>query len=193
MDQRIRRCTLCRLHQSRKKAVPGSGKIDNPDLMLVGEGPGRKEDELGIPFVGAAGRVLDSMLREAGIEKSQYYITNIVKCRPPENRKPFDDEVEICTSNYLEKQVELLNPKLICTLGVTALKYFTNKTSVGKNHGKLLRSKNSFPIFCTYHPAAIFRRSSLREKLRDDIRKIPSILKGLRCKRSYSNKISVLN
>jgi uracil-DNA glycosylase len=160
--------------------VPGSGKIQNLDLMIVGEGPGRKEDEAGKPFVGAGGKVLDSMLKEAGLERSELYITNIIKCRPPENRKPFDDEVEICTSNYLEKQLDLLKPKLICTLGATALKYFTNETSMAKNHGKLLRSKKGFPVFSTYHPAAVFRSNSLRQILKEDIKKIPFILEELK-------------
>jgi uracil-DNA glycosylase family 4 len=161
--------------------VPGAGKIEHLDLMIVGEGPGRSEDEAGKPFVGAGGRVLDSMLREAGLDRSGVYITNIVKCRPPENRKPLDDEVEICTSNYLEKQVSLLKPKLICTLGATALEYFTNETNMAKNHGKLLRSKRGgLPVFCTYHPAAVFRSNPLREILKEDIKKIPSILKTLK-------------
>jgi uracil-DNA glycosylase family 4 len=177
IDGKIRRCTLCRLHEGRTNAVPGSGKINGLKLMIVGEGPGRNEDKAGEPFVGAGGKVLDSMLKKAGLKRSEVYITNIVKCRPPENRKPFDDEVETCTRHYLEKQIDLLGPKLICTLGATALEYFTDETNMAKNHGKLLNSKGGLAIFATYHPAAVFRSSSLRKVLEDDIKKIPSILK----------------
>ena len=179
IDAKIRTCTLCRLHENRTNAVPGTGKTIDLDLMIVGEGPGRNEDAAGKPFVGPGGRVLDSMLREAGLERPEVYITNIVKCRPPENRKPLDDEIETCASHYLENQIELLKPKLICTLGATSLEYFTDETNMAKNHGRLLRSKKGLAIFSTYHPAAVFRNNSLRQVLREDIKKIPSVLKEL--------------
>ncbi len=180
IDEKIRKCTLCRLCETRKNAVPGTGKVKKLELMLVGEAPGRNEDKEGKPFVGAGGRVLDSMLKEAGLKRSDVYITNIVKCRPPENRKPFDDEVETCTSHYLENQIELLKPKLICALGATALEYFTNQTNMGENHGKLLSSFSGLAIFSTYHPAAVLRNNSLRQVLQEDIKKIPPILKQLK-------------
>jgi uracil-DNA glycosylase len=180
IDAKIKKCTLCRLHESRTNAVPGTGRIEDLQLMLVGEGPGRSEDQAGKPFVGAAGRVLDSMLKEAGLERNEIYITNIVKCRPPENRKPLDDEVETCTSHYLENQIELLHPSLICTLGATALEYFTGETNMAKNHGKLLRSKKGLAIFSTYHPAAVFRSRSLKELLQADIKMLPSILEQVK-------------
>ncbi len=180
LDSKIKKCTLCRLSQSRTHAVPGSGKVENLELMFVGEGPGRNEDLAGEPFVGAAGKVLDSMLKSAGLDRKEIYITNIVKCRPPENRKPLDDEVEVCTSHYLEEQIELLKPKLICTLGATALEYFSGETNMGKNHGKLLRSKKGdLRIFATYHPAAVFRSTSLKEILRKDIEKLPRLLENV--------------
>ena len=180
MDAKIRICTFCRLHESRTNAVPGTGKIQSLEIMFVGEGPGRNEDLVGKPFVGSGGKVLDSMLKEAHLDRSDVYITNIVKCRPPENRKPKDDEVETCTSNYLDTQIEILKPKLICTLGATALEYFTGEIDMGKNHGKIVRSKrNCIPIFPTYHPAAVFRNGSLRAILREDIKKIPVVLKEI--------------
>lgn len=180
MDSKIKQCVLCRLHESRTVAVPGDGRINNLDLMIVGEAPGRNEDLAGKPFVGSGGKLLDSILKEASLNRSEVYITNIVKCRPPENRKPKSDEVEICTSNYLEKQIELLKPKLICTLGATALEYFTGETNMAQNHGKLFRSKNGLAIFPTYHPAAIFRSRALRDVLQNDIMKIPSTLKKVK-------------
>ncbi len=176
LDSRIRVCTLCRLSQSRTNAVPGDGRTDSPQLMLVGEAPGRNEDLAGKPFVGAGGKLLDSILKEAGIERSDVYITNIVKCRPPDNRKPLGDEVETCTENYLEKQIELLKPKLICTLGATALEYFTGSKVMGESRGKLIKTNSGRLVFPTYHPAAVFRNRSFRALLQQDMKKVKSII-----------------
>ncbi len=182
IDRKIKKCTLCPLHKGRTNAVPGDGPIHDLNIMIVGEAPGRNEDLAGKPFVGSGGKLLDSILKEAGLNRSEVYITNIVKCRPPKNRKPKTHEVETCTSNYLERQIELLKPKLICTLGATALKYFTGETNMGENHGKLVRSKKNdgLSFFPTYHPAAIFRNRSLKEVLQEDIRKIPFVLKKVK-------------
>src|SRR5579864_7269178 len=127
LDGQIRKCKLCRLWESRTHAVPGEGNIKDPEVVFVGEGPGRNEDLQGKPFVGSGGKLLDQLLNNASLERSQVYITNIVKCRPPKNRKPKPDEVETCTSNYLENQIEILQPRLICTLGAIALEYFTGE------------------------------------------------------------------
>src|SRR5690349_21676297 len=99
LDSQIRGCQLCRLSKTRTNAVPGEGNIRNPEVVFVGEGPGKKEDLQGKPFVGAGGRLLDELLKNAKLDREQVYITNIVKCRPPGNRKPEKDEVETCTSN----------------------------------------------------------------------------------------------
>ncbi len=179
MDVKIRRCTLCKLSESRKNAVPGDGKIDRPQLMIVGEAPGRNEDIQGKPFVGAGGKLLGTILELSGLERSQVYITNIVKCRPPNNRRPEGDEVETCTSNYLEKQIELINPKLICALGATAMEYFTGEKVMGEFHGKLMTAKNGRRVFPTYHPASIFRNRSIRALLESDLKRIPKILKEM--------------
>ena len=179
LNKKIAVCKLCRLCEGRTKAVPGSGPIHNLDLMLVGEGPGRNEDIQGEPFVGAGGKLLDSILSLTGLSRSQVFITNVVKCRPPENRKPFDEEIETCTSNYLEQQIELLKPKLICTLGATALEYFTGEKSMGLARGSLTKTKKGVPLLSTYHPAAIFRNQSLKPLLEEDVRKIPSLLKHI--------------
>lgn len=160
--------------------MPGSGKIENVELMFVGEAPGRNEDLDGKPFVGAGGKMLDKLLESAGLNKNEVYITNIVKCRPPNNRKPEKDEVNTCTTNYLENQIRLLKPRLICTLGATALEYFTGQKRMGDTHGKLTHAKNGTPLYPTYHPASVFRNQLIREFLRQDLEKIPKLLHMLR-------------
>lgn len=176
MDEKIGSCMLCRLCETRTKAVPGSGNIENPSVVFIGEGPGKNEDLQGKPFVGRGGKLLDELLQVAGLERNQVYITNIVKCRPPKNRKPKPDEIVICTSNYLEKQLDILKPKIICTLGATALEDFTGEKKMGPNHGRLAHSRKSeIPVFPTYHPASVFRNRSLRTLLEDDLKKVSKI------------------
>jgi uracil-DNA glycosylase len=180
INQKILTCKLCRLSEERTNAVPGVGKILGLEVMFVGEGPGRYEDLEGLPFVGAGGKLLDTILKQVNLDRSRVYITNIVKCRPPNNRKPLDDEIEICTSNYLEKQIELLKPKLVCTLGATALQYFTGESTMGALHGKLIRSRKGLNILPIHHPAAVFRNRSLQELIEQDVKKIPKILEKIK-------------
>ena len=180
LDEAIRGCHLCKLAKGRTKAVPGSGPVENAEVIFVGEGPGKNEDEEGLPFVGAGGKLLDELLRNAGLDRNQVYVTNIVKCRPPNNRKPEDDEVQICTTTYLEKQIALLRPLLVCTLGATALEYFTGRSKMGEFRGKLTKTRSGIPLFPTYHPAAIFRNQSYRELLQADLSRIPAVLATLR-------------
>jgi len=177
LDTLIRGCTLCELFRSRTKAVPGEGKTRSPELMIVGEAPGRNEDLKGRPFVGAGGKLLDSLLEKAGLRREDVFITNVVKCRPPKNRKPKPEEIEICAKHYLENQIKLVSPKLVCTLGATALQYFTGEKTMGSNHGKLLESKSGYKVYPNYHPAAIFRNRPLKQVLDEDLTRIPSILK----------------
>jgi uracil-DNA glycosylase family 4 len=180
LDALIKKCTLCRLSESRTNAVPGSGNVKDPEVVFVGEGPGRNEDLQGKPFVGAGGKLLNELLSNAGLVREKVYITNIVKCRPPKNRKPKPDEVETCTSHYLLLQLELLKPKLICTLGATAMEYFTGETKMNDNHGGVFSSeKTEVPVLPTYHPASIFHNRSLKEVLHSDLKKIPDLLKSL--------------
>jgi uracil-DNA glycosylase len=176
IDDQIINCTLCRLAKGRTRAVPGTGPKENVQVVLVGEAPGRNEDLEGKPFVGAGGKLLDSLLTNAGLRREDVYITNIVKCRPPENRKPLEDEVKICTSNYLDEQLALLKPKLVCTLGATALEYFTGKKRMGEARGMITKAKGGFALLPTYHPAAVFRNPSYRELLQEDLKKIPRFL-----------------
>jgi len=177
LDEKIRSCALCRLCEGRTNAVPGSGKTDNPKIVFIGEGPGRNEDLQGKPFVGRGGKLLDELLQSADMQREQVYITNIVKCRPPKNRKPKPDETKICASNYLETQLELLKPKLICTLGATALEYFTGEKKMETNHGKIFQAgKSGIPLLATYHPASVFRNPKLKKLLEDDLKRIPSLI-----------------
>jgi uracil-DNA glycosylase family 4 len=172
---------LCKLCESRTKAVPGDGRTIGARLMIVGEAPGRSEDQVGRPFGGAAGKLLDSLLRNAGLRRENIYITNIVKCRPPGNRKPEKDEIETCTSNYLKRQIDLVKPRLVCTLGGTALQYFTGGNALLKEaHGKLVRSTVVDRwVYPTYHPASVFRNRSLKEILEGDVERIPGLLRKL--------------
>src|SRR5215210_8921509 len=116
LAKRIKVCTLCELHRSRTEAVPGEGPT-HAEIMLIGEGPGATEDKQGRPFVGASGKFLDQLLEQAGVTRADVWITNVVKCRPPGNRDPLPDEVEICTSNYLQHQIKIVDPSIIVTLG----------------------------------------------------------------------------
>jgi uracil-DNA glycosylase len=176
LDEKIGSCTLCRLCENRTNAVPGSGNTENTTIVFVGEGPGRNEDLQGKPFVGRGGKLLDELLQSTGLQRKQVYITNIVKCRPPKNRKPKPDEIKICTSNYLETQLEILKPKLICTLGATALQYFTGEKKMETSHGRLFQARKSkIPVLATYHPASVFRNPKLRKLLEDDLKRIPSL------------------
>lgn len=180
LDEKISVCDLCRLAYGRNRAVPGSGRIQNVEVVFVGEAPGRNEDAVGKPFVGAGGKLLDELLKHVGLSREEVYVTNIVKCRPPNNRKPESDEVDICTSNYLKRQIEILNPLLICTLGATALEYFTGQKRIGFAHGKLTQTKSGNALLPTYHPASVFRNRSLKDNLKVDLEKIPKILRAFR-------------
>ena len=173
----IRVCTKCRLHQSRTLAVPGDGKF-SAKVMIIGEGPGREEDESGHPFVGASGRFLDSVLEGTKLERSDFFITNIVKCRPPKNRTPKRDEVETCTDNYLFRQIELINPKLIMLLGATAAKRMLGLKTINEARGKVVEQEGRKYIV-GYHPAVRFYREDLGEKVKEDFALLKRELKRL--------------
>jgi DNA polymerase len=169
-------CTRCRLHLSRRKAVPGSGRRDT-EILFIGEAPGATEDEMGLPFVGAAGKLLDSVLEEIGIRRNEIYITNVVKCRPPNNRQPERDEIEAC-SIYLESQILLIRPKIIVTLGAIAGEWVCRRMEirwlgVTKMRGHIYRGKLlglEVTFIPTYHPAAILRNRGNLEDLKRDLR-----------------------
>jgi uracil-DNA glycosylase family 4 len=165
----VRGCPLCKLARSRKNAVPGEGQI-SAKIMFIGEAPGRNEDEKGKPFVGAAGRILDNLLKKAGIERSQVFITNIVKCRPPNNRVPEEDELIACRP-YLDRQIAIIKPKVICILGRTAYASILGGSSISANRGKIVERAGQ-KYFSTFHPAAVIYNKSLRSTLEADLKKL---------------------
>lgn len=181
IEEEIRKCRKCNLWKSRKNAVPGEGNY-SADLMVVGEAPGKKEDEMGRPFVGKAGQILNEIFEENGIKREDIYITNVVKCRPPKNRNPLYDEIKACFP-YLEKQIELIKPKLILTLGNFGAKvimelYGFKAYSITKMHGKIFDSPlHQIKILPTFHPAACIYNPLLKEKLYNDIKKLRDFLK----------------
>lgn len=165
----VRGCPLCKLARTRKNAVPGEGQLA-AKIMFVGEAPGRSEDEKGRPFVGAAGKILDDLLQKVGIERSQVFITNVVKCRPPNNRVPEEDEVVACRP-YLDRQIALIKPKVICILGRTAYASLLGGSSITTNRGKIVE-KAGQKYFLTYHPAAAIYNKSLLSTLEADLKKL---------------------
>jgi uracil-DNA glycosylase family 4 len=182
LEKRIRMCTLCRLHRSRKNAVPGEGPFD-AEILFCGEAPGYNESLQGKPFVGSAGKFLSELLQIAGLGREDVYITNVIKCRPPENRAPFYDEIETCTTNYLQKQVVMIKPKLVVALGRTAAMALLGRPVImGKEHGELLDCTYAgakFKLFITYHPAAALYGAEAKQKLKADFEKLEKIPKSI--------------
>jgi uracil-DNA glycosylase len=162
----IRSCVQCPLHATRTKAVPGEG-TPLARVMLIGEAPGRDEDQRGQPFVGAAGRFLDQMLAGSGVNRDDLFITNTVKCRPENNRTPRKREVDTCTSLYLFEQIELINPALIMLLGSVATKKLLGVNSVNEVRGRVIEHNNR-KYLAGYHPAASFYREDMAENIRQD-------------------------
>lgn len=175
---RVQKCTLCTLHTLRTHAVPGEGN-PHAQLFFIGEGPGKKEDEQGRPFVGASGKFLELMLGHINLRREDVFITNIVKCRPPENRDPEPEEIDTCTSHYLYAQIELINPRLIITLGRHSMYRFLPDTfKISQVHGKPFR-RNGKVFLPLYHPAVALYSGSMRDVLIGDMKRIPLILKKL--------------
>ncbi len=169
-------CTACPLAAGRLTAVPGSG---NPkaDILFVGEGPGKKEDEQGLPFVGAAGKFLDEMLTSIQLTRAAVFITNVVKCRPPENRDPEPDEIRTCTDLFLWHQINIIAPKLIVTLGRHSMGLFLPpEMRISQVHGQPKRVRNRI-VLPLYHPAAALYNGGMRKTLLYDFQKIPLVLK----------------
>ncbi len=169
----ILRCQACDLHSTRTKAVPGEGPEDAA-LFFIGEAPGWNEDQQGRPFVGPAGQFLVELLTSINLQRSEVYITNIVKSRPPSNRDPLPTEIKAC-EQWLDRQLELIKPKIIVTLGRYSLAKFIPDESIGKVHG-LARKRDNTVIFPMYHPAAALHQQSLRSTIEDDFKKLPQLL-----------------
>lgn len=162
----IRGCRDCDLCTTRRRVVPGEGAA-NASVMFVGEAPGAREDVEGRPFCGPAGQLLDELLASIGLPRESVYITNIVKCRPPNNRVPTPDEVAAC-SQFLKLQIGLIAPKVLCTLGGPALKTLSGEVrAMGEWHGRSERRKR-YMLYPLYHPAAALHQPSLRETLFED-------------------------
>ncbi len=162
--------------QTRTQAVPGSGN-PQPEIVFIGEGPGQKEDQTGEPFVGAAGTFLAEMLASIGLERSDVFITNIVKCRPPDNRDPMPEEKTTCTP-FLDEQLAILEPRLIVLLGRHAMEYFLPGLKISQVHGQP-NKKGGRVYLPLYHPAAALYNGSQREVLLADFQTIPAILAAL--------------
>ena len=168
-------CEDCKLHLSRKNAVPGEGP-PSADLMFIGEGPGFHENEQGRPFVGAAGRFLEELLAHIGMRREEVFICNVVKCRPPGNRDPEQQEIEAC-ARYLERQIEAVDPKVIITLGRFSMaRYFPN-ARISRIHGQPAEIEGRL-IVPMYHPAAALHQPSLRETVQADFAKLPALIEG---------------
>lgn len=178
---KIRMCKRCRLSEGRINAVPGEGN-SSAEILFVGEGPGKTEDALGRPFVGAAGRILDEMLESIGYKREDVFIANVVKCRPPDNRDPEPDEVLACWG-YLEAQIKLVQPKLIVTLGRHSMNRFLSGLKISEVHGQSRSASGIWQkkqvYLPLYHPAVSLYSPSKKAVMLEDFKKIPLVLKKI--------------
>jgi len=172
---------MCPLHATRTQTVPGSGNPE-ADVMFVGEAPGYHEDRSGIPFVGQAGKLLDQLLEGIGLSRDDVFIANVLKCRPPENRDPRPDEIEACRE-HLYRQVSIIRPRLICTLGNFATKLLSGRPDgISKVHGcelELQLGGTPTVLYPLYHPAAALYMPAMRSVLHDDFARIPGLVAEL--------------
>lgn len=174
LEKAVANCTACPLHKTRKNTVFGTGNR-NAQVMFIGEAPGAEEDRQGKPFVGRAGQLLTEMLYAIGLSREEVFIANILKSRPPGNRDPHQDEVNACTP-FLRKQIELINPKLLVSLGrISAHFLLDTKTPMARLHGQVFQY-NQTPLLVTYHPAYLLRNPVDKAKAYDDLRKIRPLL-----------------
>ncbi len=179
IQQDIKICKKCELCNTRNNAVPGIGD-ENADVVFIGEAPGKNEDLHGEPFIGTAGKRLDDALENAGLTRSSVYITNIVKCRPPNNRVPNDTEKSMC-NNYLEEELQIINPKIICLLGNTPFYSILGGKEISKNHGQIIH-KNNRVYFISFHPAATIYNQKLLDVFKNDIKKLVNELQKIKNK-----------
>ncbi len=176
--EEARDCVRCPLHQTRTNVVFGAGNAD-ADLMFIGEAPGANEDRVGLPFVGQAGKLLDKLLAEIGLERKSVWICNVLKCRPPDNRDPHPNEIESC-QDYLASQVELIEPVVICTLGNFSTKLLRgDSTGISRLHGReemRIIGPRAVRLYPLFHPAAALYTPSMLETLRADFQRLPDLL-----------------
>src|SRR5579883_1980757 len=179
----IKRCPDCDLSQTRTQAVPGEGP-DRVEIMFIGEGPGYYEDKSGRPFVGNAGKFLDELLGHAGLKRADVFITNVVKCRPPQNRDPLKDEIDAC-DKWLKQQIEIIDPPVIVTLGRYSMAKFFAGESISRIHGQP-RTVGKRTIVPMFHPAAALHQERFRSLIVDDFRRLPEILAAVERQRAES-------
>jgi DNA polymerase len=170
-------CTSCALHSSRKKAVPGEGPA-HAEIMFIGEGPGFHENEQGRPFVGAAGQFLDQLLAQAGVTRADVWVTNVVKCRPPQNRDPLPEELLACDL-HLKRQIDAVNPSIIVTLGRFSMGRFMPGAKISAVHGQMRKIGERY-VIAMFHPAAALHQASLKPAIMADFAKLPELLKEAR-------------
>ncbi|HKJ37186.1 MAG TPA: uracil-DNA glycosylase [Anaerolineales bacterium] len=186
--QEVSVCTNCTLHKTRKKAVSGDGPA-NAEIMFIGEGPGFHENEQGRPFVGAAGKFLDQLLAQAGVTRGEVFITNVVKCRPPENRDPQPKELESCDL-YLERQIEAINPSIIVTLGRFSMSKFMKGAKISQVHGEMRKVGERY-VIAMFHPAAALHQAALKPTILADFAKLPELLNEARKAQGRSARLVV--
>lgn len=172
--EQVQQCTLCPLHHGRIHGVPGEGPAD-ARIMFIGEGPGYHENKQGRPFVGQAGQYLDELLAIAGLKREEVFIGNVVKCRPPQNRDPQPEEIDICTTTYLFQQIDAINPRVIVTLGRFSMGLFFPKEKISRIHGQP-RNVNGRVIVPMLHPAAALHQRQNKPLIEEDFRSLPAIL-----------------
>ena len=172
--EEILACRKCQaLVENRTKVVPGEGAVD-ADIMFIGEAPGWNEDQQGRPFVGQAGMFLTELITSIGLSRTQVYIANVIKCRPPQNRDPLPAEMHACRP-WLEQQIEIIKPKMIVTLGRYSMAMFFPGKSIGKIHGTAIK-KEGIIYYAMYHPAAALHQGSLRRTIQEDMLRIPALI-----------------
>lgn len=177
IEKNVKICQKCRLCKTALNAVPGEGNIDS-EIVFIGEAPGATEDQTGRPFVGRAGKLLDVLLAKISLTRSDVWIGNIIKHRPPENRDPLPDEIEACQP-YLTAQLAAIKPKLIVTLGRFSMNYFYKDGKISMCHGMLIKTKD-YNVFPLYHPAAALRNPNMAKALVHDFLKLPQVLEQVR-------------
>lgn len=182
LNKKIITCDQCVLRKNCKNVVSGEGNAE-AEIMFIGEGPGRREDELGRPFVGAAGKFLDEMLELINLKRGDVFITNVVKCRPPQNRDPLPEEIDACWIWLLE-QIKIIQPKLIITLGRHSMNKFLPNMKISETHGQAFKKEiNNMGrkiFYVLYHPAAALYNGAMREVLIRDFRRIPKLVEKIK-------------
>ena len=182
IEDEVAKCRKCALWMTKTKSVFGEGSL-NPKVMFISEAPGYNEDQQGRPFVGKAGKILDELLEIIGLKREEVYIANVLKCRPPNNRDPKPEEIKACTP-YLDKQIQIIKPKIICTMGNFATKYVFEKFglksgNIGKLHGKAFKIRNllmNCVVIPLYHPAVATYNSGMKTTLIEDFRRIKEFI-----------------